>query len=284
MRLLKLFLLLILFYGCTKDKYKAPDAFFVKPQTIAVATTTLQGSTSHNITDIWYYINGQFKGAYPVGNIMPFPVSGNNTLSFFAGIKNNGISATRQPYEFYQPIIIDTTVEAGATVNRNFTFKYKDACVFHWIESFEGYGTTTGITIQNSINTDTTYQILNKSTDPTADVFEGSKCFYIALDNNHPIGQYQSTALFTLPKAGAPVYLEMNYKCNQPFDVGVYNGSNFTYVSSVNSSDGEWKKIYIQLSAGVTINLATTAGWYMKAVKQTDTPQIYIDNIKIISY
>lgn len=283
MRLLRLFVLVLFFYGCNKETLKAPDAFFVKPQNISVSTTTVHGSSSHKITDLWYYTNNQFQGAYPSGNTLPIVSSGSTKITVFAGIKNNGISATRQPYVFYESIEIDTNVAAGNTFNRNFTFKYKDACKFQWLEDFEGFGTTSGISIIKSTNSDTTYTILNKSINPNADVFEGSKCFYFALDANRQVAQFQSTATFSLPKGGAPVYLEINYKCNQSFDIGVYNGFTYTYVSTVNDSP-DWNKIYIQLSAGVTLTQASSVGLFFKAVKQVDNPEFFIDNIKIISF
>lgn len=283
MRLLRLFVLLLFFYGCNKETLKAPDAFFIKPGTIAVNSNTAQGTSSHKITDLWYYVNNQFQGVFPAGNILPISSNGQTQIVVFPGIKNNGISATRQPYDFYEAIKIDTTIAAGQTLTRNFIFKYKSNCVFHWIEGFEGFGTTSGISMVKSNNSDTMFTILDKTVTPNADIFEGNKCIYFALDANRQIAQFQSTATFNLPKGGASVYLEFNYKCNQPFDVGVYNGFSYTYVSSVNKSD-TWNKIYIQLSAGVTTNLATTAGLFIKAVKQTDNPQFYIDNIKIISY
>lgn len=284
MKYLRLFLFLLLFYGCTKESLKAPDAFFIKPTNISVSSTTAQGTSSHKITDISYYVNGKFQGFFPIGSTLPIVSSGLTNLSFQPVIKNNGISATRQPYVFYEPIRFDTTVAAGTTFSRNLTFNYKSGCVFHWVEDFEGFGTTSGITIVKSNNSDTTFSILNKLTDPNADVFEGSKCLYFALDANRQIGQFQSTATFNLPKGGAPVYLEINYKCNQSFDVGVYStNSAYTYVSSVNDSE-TWNKIYIQLSAGVSTNLTTNCGLFFRANKQVDNPQFFIDNIKIISF
>lgn len=281
---LRLFLLLVLFYGCTKESLKAPDAFFIKPENISVSTTSVQGTTSNKITDISYYVNGKFQGVYPIGSTLPIKSTGLTNISFLPVIKNNGISATRIPYEFYESIKLDTTVETGTTFNRKLTFKYKSTCKFHWIEDFEGFGTTSGITIVKSNNSDTTFTILNKSTNPNEDIFEGNKCLYFALDANRQIGQFQSTATFNLPKGGAPVYLELNYKCNQAFDVGVYSTVGaYTYVSTVNDSEN-WNKIYIQLSAGVSTNLTTTCGLFFRASKQVDNPQFYIDNIKIISY
>lgn len=273
----------MLFIGCNKEKQKAPEAFLIKPESVTVAVTnsTLQGTTSHKITDIWYYVGGKFKGAYPVTSSFPIPTSGHATITFFAGIKNNGISATRQPYEFYEAIVLDTTVSPGTTIKRNFEFKYKSSVQFHWLEDFEGFGTITGISIQNSNNTDTTFAI---STPTTMGVYEGTKCLYFAVDDDKRVAQFESTTAFNLPKSGAPVYLEMNYKCTDALDVGVTNGSQPYFVAGMNASEN-WNKIYIQLSSGAS-NLTGPVKLYFHAFKSNPgaKSEFWIDNIKIISY
>lgn len=286
MRLFGIFLLFLLFTGCNKEKLKAPEAFFIKPETVslAVSNPTVQGTTSHKITDIWYYVNGQFKGAFPTENTFPITSTGPTQVTLFAGIKNNGISATRQPYEFYEPIYFDTSVTPGTQINRKFTFKYKTGTVFRWLEDFEGFGTTSGVSIKNSSNTDTSFAILNKVTSPTADVFEGTKCLYFAVDDNKRIAQYESNFQYALPKSGASVYLEINYKCTGSFEVGVYSGTTYWFVSGINPSY-TWNKIYIQLSSGVS-SLTGNCGIYFRTIKTDNEPktEYWIDNIKVLSY
>lgn len=286
MRLFGIILLFLLFIGCNKEKQKAPAAFLMKAESVTVAVTnpTLQGTTSHKITDLWYYVDGQFKGAFPIGNSFPITTTGATQITVFPGIKNNGISATRQPYEFYQPIVFDTSVTVGTTAVRNFEFKYKTGVQFDWLENFEGFGTTSGISIQNSINTDTSFAIANSAVPPFPNVFEGTKCLYFAVDDNKRVAQFESTAKFALPKSGAPVYLEMNYKCSEAFTVGMTNGSSSLYVAGINAS-ADWNKIYIQLSSGVS-NLTGNVGLYIRAFKTNpgSKSEFWIDNLKILSY
>ncbi len=285
MRLFGIILLFLLFIGCNKEKQKAPAAFLIKPESITVVTnTTTQGSASHKITDLWYYVDGKFKGAYPVSSTFPVPASGSAQITLFAGIKNNGISATRQSYEFYEAIVFDTAVSAGTLVKRNFEFKYKSSVKFHWLEDFEGFGTVTGISIQNSNNTDTSFAINNSTVTPFPEVYEGTKCLYFAVDDNKKVAQFESTAKFNLPKSGAPVYLEINYKCTDALDIGMTNGSASVFVAGMKATEG-WNKIYIQLSSGVS-TLSGNVGLYFHAFKSSPgaKSEFWIDNIKILSY
>lgn len=282
MRLFGIILLFLLFIGCNKEKQKAPDAFLMKAEKVTVATNyATEGTSSHKITDLWYYVDGKFKGAFPIGNQFPITASGATQIIVFPGIKNNGISATRMAYEFYQPLTIDTTVGTGAVVKRNFEFKYKAGAKFRWLEDFEGFGTVTGISIEKSNNTDTSFAILVSS---YPEVYEGTKCLYFAADNDKRVAQFETTSKFPLPKQGAPVYLEMNYKCTEPFDVGMTNGSTRIFVAGINASP-EWNKIYIQLSSGVS-NLTGDVGLYIHTLKSGSEgkSEFWIDNLKIVSY
>ena len=63
--------LALLFSNCNKEKLKAPPVSYLKIDTALVAVSSAsQGTTSNKITDIWVYVDQQFKGAYPLGNLI----------------------------------------------------------------------------------------------------------------------------------------------------------------------------------------------------------------------
>jgi hypothetical protein len=176
------------------------------------------------------------------------------------------------------PIEIDTIVAPQITFKRSLSFGYKSSTVFQWNENFEGFGTTSGITMKKSINTDTNFTILTKSvSNPNADVFEGAKSFFFTLDDNRPHGKFETTANYPLPNSGgAPVYLELNFKCNQIMTIGVFSGGmDYRPVVTVNPST-TWNKIY------------SVYGIYFEATKTTTSdnanPYFILDNIKLLSY
>lgn len=283
MKLLGRSLLLLLFFGCKKDSLKAPDAFYVKPNSIDLNTNfSTEGTKSAKITDLWLYVNGNFKGAYPSGNILPIVSYGPTEITLLPGIKNNGISTTRIPYEFYQSIKIDTAIASHQVFSPDLVFKYKTGLKFHVLETFETG--TLGLSVKTSANSDVTFTTTPIS---SSDNLEG-RAMYFTLDAGSNTAQFQSnTDLYQLPPNGVPVYMELNFKCNQPFDVGVYSGSDFRYCATANSSSG-WNKIYVSLIAAVSTNPQSSYGFYFRAQRQTTTdgaePYFFIDNVKIISY
>ncbi len=282
MRISGILLLILFFYGCSKEQLKAPDAYFFKINkvSVVVSTPSVQGTTSHKITDLFLYVNGNFRGAYPSGKTLPIASWGGTKILIYPGIKNNGISTTRIPYEFLSPIQIDTSLNNGDVVNRDLNFSYKPNAVFHWNEDFEGFGTITGITMKMSGNADTSFSVV--SNDPN--VFEGTKCILMSGFSGTSVDQIESNSQFTLPLSGAVVYLELNYKCNQDFEVGVVAGTEYRSVEIIPAKD-YWNKIYIQLSSAISVQPNYSKyGIYFKAINEVSAPQIFLDNIKVISF
>jgi hypothetical protein len=265
---------LLFCFSCNKDKFKAPESSFLVINPVKLKTIAGQGENSHNITDIWYYVNGKFKGVFPVGNVMPIVASGNTEITLFAGIKNNGISATRLPYSLFSSITINKDIEAGKTYTLSPEFQYNSSAFFYYADDFESTGSSF------MAGGDSLYVI---TSDPSKTYGGIGKSVYMAMNDAKPTANMIQSTPYFLPGGGAIVYLELNYKCNQPFDVGVLgSGSVERTAVTVNESD-EWNKIYIQLT-----NVVSTQPVYpnyqvfIRATKSVDNPQIYIDNVKLI--
>jgi hypothetical protein len=278
MRLLLLFFVLCFFGSLVScKKYAAADpAIFISPSTIAVSTTTAQGSGSHKITDLWVYVNGKFIGAYPTTNTFP-AVTKNQAVSIdvFAGVLDNGIKASRTFLPFYEPLHFDTTVEAGKTITRPFTFKYRAATNFTWTENFEGQG----ISMVKSPVSNNNFTIKSGS-----DGFEG-RYLYIAGDGNNPIVQIQSSGSgFGLPASNANVYLELNYKCNDFVTIGLINADGLQKEAFTLNASSTWNKIYISLASTVNTDYTSTHKVFFKMLKKDGypDPELFLDNVKLV--
>lgn len=278
-----LFLLCItLVFSCkhkTRQKpfAKAKDAFFVTSN-VSVITTSAQGYPSHNITDIWLYTNGFFRGAYPVGSKMPVMIdNGKSVMDVFAGIKNNGISKTRINWLMYEPIKLDTVVEAGNNIVRNFTFRYRPSVVFPWVETFEG---NNGLSLIRSAISDTSY----KTHVNDGDIFEGIKSIEFGLAGSALTAQLETANSYSLPLSSANVYLEMDYKCNCEFEVGT-STSGVYYNAIVVGPKDDWHKIYIQLSESISKDKSTSMKKVIfKIIRNTTIAEqkVYLDNLKLV--
>jgi hypothetical protein len=278
---LLLFCHLIFLFSCDKDKLKAPQSSFLVVDPVTLTTTPSQGSNSHKITDIWYYVDGQFKGIFPVGNVMPIISSGNAEITLFAGIKNNGISATRAPYSLYNSVTIHQDVEPGKTYTVSPNFEYNSGAFFYYCDNFDlGSGTT------GSYFTPVGDSFYVYTADP-AKTFGGiGKSVYMSMSDSKRSAEMLQSIPYFLPSGGATIYLELNYKCNQPFTVGVIGtGSSAPErrtALTVNKSD-DWNKIYVSLTSVVSMQPTFPSYQvFIHADKRVTSPEIYIDNVKLI--
>ena len=268
---------LIPLYSCNKDKFKAPQAAYLIVDPVALKTTSSQGTNSQKITDIWYYVGGQFKGVFPVGKVMPIVASNNTEITLFAGIKNNGISATRVPYPFYKSIILNKDIEPGKTYTVSTEFQYNPSVFFYYHDEFD---TTTGGGSYFSSAGDSSYVI---TYDPSRTFNGTGGSVFMSMGDNKPTARMVQNTAYYLPADGSTIYLELNYKCNQPFTVGVIGGGfDERTALTVNTSD-EWNKIYVQLTKVVSTPPAYASyKVFIHARKEVVSPQIYIDNVKLI--
>lgn len=280
-RLLYLFLLtapFVFFLSCKKEDLKSPTASFMVVSDVAVSTVQAQqGSPSHKITDIWFYVNGKYQGAYPVGKVMPIVAEGETEVILLPGIKNNGISSTRMPYPFYKGVKFNQAFESGKTYTISPTFEYQSGLNF-FMDDFEGAGS-----VFQSVG-DSAYMLVSN---PALTYGGTGKSLFMGMSDAKPTAKMLSSIPINLPLSGNTIYLELDYKCNQEIIVGVVGYSNGT-----NDSDREavvltptegWNKIYVQLTTVVNVQPTFSAyKVFIKATKKVTNPEIYIDNVKLI--
>ena len=241
---------------------------------------TLEGSLSHNITDVWVYVDEEFIGAFEVPVTFPVLKEGIHTLKIKPGVLINGISTVRGEYPFYEPYTKDVNFVGDSIIVISPKVKYKDFTVFKWVEDFEDNNSS----LIKSSRSDTSVVV---TSDPIH-VFEGNYSGIIHMDELRFFFECLTSEAYELPRTGEDVFLEMNFKTNNSVTVGLfvntYNESFQTPVVILNKT-GEWKKIYINLINAVNSNqFAVNYNIFLGAMKDegVSDPEIIIDNLKLI--
>lgn len=237
-----------------------------------------QGSSSHKITDVWIDADNATQGVYEIPRTFPLLNTGPTYLLISAGIMDNGISSTRVIYPFYFPDTLTMNLDEKKIYELTPHFNYRTATKFSFIEDFEAGNLFT------LISGDTGLVRTNEGTE----VFEGNYSGEIYLDADHPIYEGRTATSFSIEK-GSAVYLEMNYKCDQEFEVGLYGTGNLgniiLYKWNINPKD-TWNKIYLNMREEVIDLNSDLLQVQIRAVfdNKNTSSHIYLDNIKLLNF
>lgn len=250
-----------------------------------------EGTGAQDFTTAWLQVNGEYVGAYEVPATVPVIASGNSEINIHPGVNLNGQSSFRFWYSEFNPYTENIDLVPGATYSMNTsgsglaTVTYKDNSVIELVEDFEG----TGINLEPSGLSDT---VMFRTNDPN-DLFQsgiaGEPQDFSGKMVIRPqgLGEVSTIAQFDLPKFGANVMLEIHYKADISFTVGLYVDKPTqvvqTPVVTVFPSE-EWNKMYINLVTEVSA-YPNANGFkiFFGALNPYDSDrEVLLDNIKIV--
>jgi hypothetical protein len=259
---------LLIISACQKEENSNAIPAYLKIDTI----TLDENNTTINITDAWVYVDDQLQGVYELPATFPMLETDYQTLRIKAGIKSNGIASSRIAYPFYTSFIDTVLFTPNQTITVAPTVSYLDSLDF-WLEDFE-----TGL----SLDTD--------SLSFSIDNFNGidNKYGKITLQDSMFLSEITTFEFPHLPQSGAPVFLELDYKCDTEFLVGVY----VNFPQSVLQKDllwinpkNDWNKIYINLTSTISEGVGAESFKVFIGLKRDfdlEKNELYFDNLKIV--
>jgi hypothetical protein len=267
-------LILLVFASCQKEDAVGIPAY-IKIENIYLG----ENDSNSTITDAWVYVNGQLQGVYELPAKFPVLEEGNANIKVYAGIKNNGIASDRVIYPFYSSDTTNKVLTINASTEIYPTVNIKENIDGQFDDFDNGY----------SFNSDTCFQVLSGG--------PYGKYGSLSLSDSDSILiteiNYQDFPLSfeNVPQQGSPTYLELDYKSNTTFLVGIY----ITSTNSPTLEKGllwinpkeEWNKIYIDLTQTVSEAIgAETFSIFIKMQRDSnlDENKLDFDNIRIIHY
>jgi hypothetical protein len=256
--------------------YVRVDSFRFLPQNYS-----LYGTSSHKITSVWAYFNNQLIGSFDLPATFPVIADKPGQLLLYPGIDFNGLKDLESTYPFYTFDSLTLNPQPGQVITPDAKTGYTTSAKMVWREDFE---------LGNSFSKFNGDTGLVKTTDP-ANVFEGSGAGYILLKNANGISEnISSNNPAFQATAGQNIFLELNYKCSIPFQVGLeadYTNGNISteYIGGVNAKD-TWNKIYINLNDFVNAHSGANYHVIIRASLDNGVSSgwVLVDNLKVITY
>lgn len=272
--------------GCYKFDGDQTVPAYLRIDTIRFSTDyATQGSNTHNISDAWVYVNGQLVGAFELPATFPVLARGKQRLEIRPGIKLNGIAATRVPYPFMKPVVVENfRFYEDSIVSINPQTTYYDNLRFVWKEDFE----RVSLTFEKTNQSDTSIFRTEPANHPAAWLSPySSHSGVVHLQGSRKFFRIMTFQGFNLPGNGSPVFLEMDYKCDKAFGVGLLariENNIQTFPLLVVNKSPVWNKIYINLTPVVSsYNYAEYFKIYFESELNNETEaRYYFDNIKLI--
>jgi hypothetical protein len=242
---------------------------------LQITNSSLQGSNSSNITDAWVFIDNNILGVYALPAELPVLEVGQHSIRLAAAIKENGYANIRNTYPFYAPYDIDVELKSDNSINITPTIQYREDAIFLLMENFEGSGINLA-KLSGDVDI--------KKTQST--VFEGLNSGEISFDATTASTEIASTQEFSLKLNNNQMFLELNYKCDMEFLVGLMDTKSLkkNYILGVLPKK-DWNKIYINLESAVSALSADKYKLIFQAIKpeNTNTASVFLDNIKVIT-
>ena len=276
--------ILLVTNGCYKFEGDQTVPAYISIDSVSLDTYyPTEGTKSHKITDVWIYVNDNIVGAFELPAIFPVLAQGLNELEIRPGIKLNGISSTRVPYPFYEPIVYEdfNFIPDSTRKLSNPKAGYYQNLIFAWMEDFEG----SGISIEENPASDTTIvKVLRQNSPDPNTKYAGA--IYLTEDN--PIYSGATNEAYAIPKQGSPVLMEIDYKINNYLATGLLIRDPGGYVKVpllILNHSADWNKIYVNLGPNLSLHpQASEYRVYFEAGLDHDknSSTMYLDNIKII--
>ncbi|MCH2215566.1 MAG: hypothetical protein MK086_10375 [Flavobacteriales bacterium] len=278
------FLLLFLFAGCDifDEEEPIPSFIYIGSGDLVVESDGSQGPNTNEIIDAHVFANDQFVGTVELPGRVPILEEGDTKITVGAGIRNNGIFSDRIIYPYYEFTNLNLNLIPGTTIpisaDSTVNFQYPSIAEFLF-EGFEGIGNVWAPSLDEGV------AILNSD----EEISTGTASGKILLTEDFPIIQvYSQEPEWDLSPItpGQVVYLELDYKGNNPLEIGIRTRSpqaRQIFALGLNPTD-EWTKIYVELTDEIGQGQTNDIQIYLEAEKSTieDEAVIFLDNMKLL--
>lgn len=265
--------------ACKKDGATPSFLRINAPRVIGSGNTTL----TSNITEMWVYQNDQPVGVWRADRRIPVLASGTVNIKLIAGIHRNGVSDDHLQYLFYDTYSQSVDLTLGEEVSITPTFHYYTNVTF-WYEGFEDGSL---LTDDEGAEPITFYHTPADS----AHVLTGQSSAGFVLDPDHASFRAVSSGDPSFPNGAVPTFLELDYRSNMRFLVGVrydLNGQTQTvpylYVAptGTDQTNMSWKHIYIDLGAAWNPGGGTNKRFYLEGALENGATsgEVTFDNVK----
>lgn len=273
------------------DKFEGDQTVpaYIRIDSIGFETDNdVQGTKNQKFTDAWIYVDDELVGGFEIPAIIPILKEGKHKIEIRPGILLNGIPDTRTPYPCIQPFTYrDFYLVPDSIITLNGSSSYYGNAEFVWMEDFED----ASLTIRKSPNSDTG---IVRTGAPGAFIDEFSQfsgISYLDTENNYlQLVSDDGNGTGFIFDRGDFIFLELNYRNNNPIVVGVYiklmDGKVQDRSFLIINPSEIWNKIYVNFTPMVNETVdAVSYTFYIESRLSVGSSNAFVmlDNIKLVT-
>lgn len=257
-----------------------PGYFIVN--SIDVETAPLQGGPTSNITHTWLFQDGNNIGGFPFPSRIPILGEEEKELILSAGVQINGSSQSAVIYPFYTQQTFNVSLEPDERREVDLTLSYKENARFLMVEDFE-FNNPFEMNLDDFDGSNLTISVESSAS--------GSNAGLMTVDSENPsIIVATNIVLDEVPINGTSVFLEIDYKNEVPFSIGLIGVAGATEISQefigLNARD-DWNKVYVDFTDFVSDAGFTSYRIFFRAQYDSSLGEfnkVFVDNIKFITF
>ena len=264
---------------------------YLEVEKFSFSTSVEQGANSEKISDAWVFIDEVSLGIYELPATIPNLNLGNRKVTIFPVVRENALPQTPIIYPFYERYELLTDLVSGQVYPiKPVTGYLSSNTVFELVEDFEGSNHRLNGGDPNAV------RLIN---DPDK-VRTGNGSGQVLLESMEQVTFTSSASFLDLPtEGGLPVFLELDYKTNISFEIGLV-GIDVNPALPVNATNFKiilcpvdfWNKVYINFQEDLTISQLPAYKLAFRVSKDNQgcsiseniVPEVLIDNVKFIRF
>lgn len=264
-------------------KEPIPTYLQLEPFAFSNPDSSFTGSASHQITSAKIFIGSAAAGVYDLPCTVPLIMGKDEIIQIVPMVMNQGLKSYVTPYPFYALDSISLKYAPGQVTNHIPKTRYLSTL------------TRTSFRLKINFEEGNLFRLGSGDTgiyltsDPKY-VIEGKYSGLLYMDQNHKNTECISTNYFELPTSAC--WLELEYKCSVPFQVGFRGEDASGNVKEAYSAGfypkEEVNKVYIDVST-FTNQYTSLSRFYLKIRSSMDDDDgkykegyIVLDNFKVI--
>lgn len=280
-------LILLTLTGCNLLDEPELQPSYLNVETVTVKDPDGNGIVSHAITDLWSYLDGANLGVYPhPTHIACLPQTESSTVSFIAGIRENGIASSVSTYPMMEHLDFEINLEPGVSYPLNPEFRYRSDVIFRFDEGFE----STANLFSFDADGDPNSNLLKNSEKSVTGTHSG---VLIVPDTVDFVEIATADAYLGVPTDGTSVYLELDYTSEADVFIGLIgyqDAQNLTqplksyYLGLIPNED--WQKIYVNLTEPLFDSDLEAYRILIRAENNGtgNVEKVYFDNLKLLHF